>query len=455
MRGLVAGRLVVERAVAAGDGLEPAEEVQHDLVERQFVGDDDAFAGEVVHVDLDAALFEAQRQDRADVFGRRVDLGPDVGLFDLVDALAVGHLGGVVDLEDLALDGRDAVNDRGRGDDQAQVELALQALLDDFHVEQSQEAAAEAEAQGRRRFGLVEQRGVVEHQLFERVAQLAVVRAVGRIETGKDHRLDASEARNRFGRRFGGVRQGVAHQDVLDVLDGCGQEAHVAGLEFIDVDHVGGEDAQARDVVLGAGGHELDARAGLEAAVQHAEQHDHALIGVVPAVEDQGLEGRVRVALGGGHARDQGFENLLDAHAGLGRNSDRTVLGLDADDFLDLFLDDFGLGRGQVDLVDDRDDLKVLVGRQVGVGHGLGFDALRGVHQQQRAFAGRHRARDFVGEVHVAGSVDQIEHIVLTVLGLVVEPYGLGLDGDALFALDVHAVEVLGRAGLDQADMFE
>ena len=75
---------------------------------------------------------------------------------------------------------------------------------------------------------------------------------------------------------------------------------------------------------------------------------------------------------------------------------------------------------GQVDLVDDRDDLEVVVEREVGVGERLRLDALRGVDDQQRAFAGRERARHFVGEVDVAGRVDEVEDVVLAVVGLVV-----------------------------------
>ena len=41
----------------------------------------------------------------------------------------------------------------------------------------------------------------------------------------------------------------------------------------------------------------------------------------------------------------------------------------------------------QVDLVDDRNDLEVVLDGEVRVGERLRFDALRGVHQQQRAFA--------------------------------------------------------------------
>ena len=63
----------------------------------------------------------------------------------------------------------------------------------------------------------------------------------------------------------------------------------------------------------------------------------------------------------------------------------------------------------QVDLVDDGDDLEVVLDREIRVGQRLRFDALRGVDQQQRAFARGQRARDLVREIDVPGRVDQIE----------------------------------------------
>ena len=81
-----------------------------------------------------------------------------------------------------------------------------------------------------------------------------------------------------------------------------------------------------------------------------------------------------------------------------------------------------GCAPGQVDLVDDRDDLEVVVDREVGVGERLRLDALRRVDDEQRALARRERPRDLVGEVDVAGRVDQVEDVRLAVVRRVVEP---------------------------------
>ena len=117
--------------------------------------------------------------------------------------------------------------------------------------------------------------------------------------------------------------------------------------------------------------------------------------------------------------------------------------GVDADHVLDLLADAFGLGGGQVDLVEHRHDLETGIDRLIDIGQRLRLDALAGIDHQQRAFAGGKAAADLIGEVDMARRVHQIEDIGLAVLGLVVQPHGLGLDGDAALALDIHGIEHL------------
>src|SRR3546814_2395704 len=77
---------------------------------------------------------------------------------------------------------------------------------------------------------------------------------------------------------------------------------------------------------------------------------------------------------------------------------------------------------------------------------GLRLDPLAGVDHQDRALAGRQRAADLVGEVDVPGGVDQVQGVAAAVPGVVQQPDGLRLDGDAALALDVHRVEHLLRS---------
>ena len=206
-------------------------------------------------------------------------------------------------------------------------------------------------------------------------------------------------------------------------------------------------------MVRAAGRHHADLVVDLERAVEDAHQRDDADVVVEPGVDDQRLQRRVRIALGLRNAFDELLDQLLDALAGLAGDLER-VVGRDADDLLDLLDDARGIGRRQVDLVDDRHDFETELGGGVAVGDALRLDALRRIDHQQRAVAGGQRARHFIGEVHVAGRVDEVQLVGLAVLlRLVIKSDRLGLDGDAALALELERIEdlVLHFAGFEAA----
>ena len=146
--------------------------------------------------------------------------------------------------------------------------------------------------------------------------------------------------------------------------------------------------------------------------------------------------------LGCGHQMHHGFQHVLNADAVLGARQHR-VAGVQADHVLDLLANPVRLGRRQIDFVDHRNDFEIVMQRQVSIGERLRLHALRRVHHQQRAFAGLQAARNFVGEIDVAGRVDQVELIIAAVFGAVVQAHGVSLDGDAALALQVHRVQHL------------
>ena len=183
------------------------------------------------------------------------------------------------------------------------------------------------------------------------------------------------------------VRHRVADARVGHLLDGGGEEADLAGAELVDHLLLGAEDADALDLVARVGRHQLDLLALAQHAVDDAHEHDDAEIGVVPAVDQQRLQRLRRVALGRRQALDDGLEHRFDVEAGLGRDRDG-VRGIEADHVLDLLLDAIDVGRRQVDLVEDGQDLEVVVERLVDVGERLRLDALAGVDDQDGALAG-------------------------------------------------------------------
>ena len=284
--------------------------------------------------------------------------------------------------------------------------------------------------------------GVVEGQLLDGVAQILEVGGIHREQAAEHHGDRGLEARQHLRAGAFLMGDGVAHAGVAHLLDRGGEEAEFARAQLRPVLHHRREHAHPVDLVVGLGGHHPDLVALLEDAVADAHQHHDAEIRVVPRIDQHRLERRVALADRGGEALDDGLQHVGDAEAGLGRDQ-HGMLGVDADHVLDLLLHPVRLGGGEVDLVENRHDLVVGVDGLVDVGQRLRLDPLGGVDHQQRTLDRAHRAGDLVGEVDVAGGVDQVEDIVQPVGGGVVQAHGLRLDGDAAFPLEVHRVEDL------------
>ena len=186
--------------------LQPVVEVQHDLVERQLVGDQHAVRARY-SIAFWTPRFSWHSCRMAPTCSDGVSIIAVItGSSMRLDPAGIGQLRRAVDLLHHAVGRGHAVEHARRGRDQVHVELALEPLLDDLHVQQPEEAAAEAEAQRRRRLRLEEERRVVQPQLLERVAQLRVLAALDRIEPGEDHRLADLEAGERLRRRAAPLR---------------------------------------------------------------------------------------------------------------------------------------------------------------------------------------------------------------------------------------------------------
>jgi hypothetical protein len=146
----------------------------------------------------------------------------------------------------------DVVLDRRRRRDEVDPELALEPLLDDLHVEQAEEPAAEAEPERDGTLGLVCERGVVEMELLERLAQLRVVLAADRVDPGEHEALCLLVARQRLARGAGHGRDRVANLGLADVLQSRGDVADLARDELLDRHELGPEHADLERFRFGA-----------------------------------------------------------------------------------------------------------------------------------------------------------------------------------------------------------
>ena len=116
---------------------------------------------------------------------------------------------------------------------------------------------------------------------------------------------------------------------------------------------------------------------------------------------------------------------------------------VEADNVLDLLFDAVRLGGGEVDLVEDRHDLVIVVERLVNIGKRLRLDALARIDNKERPLARGKAPAHLIAKIHVAGRVHQVQLIKLAILRAVIEADRLSLDRYPALFLDLHTVENL------------
>ena len=245
---------------------------------------------QILHIDQHAALALAQIHQAAHIVVGSVQVHIHKGLFLLDDVAGVRVVGRVVDHFHCAVGQSQAVAHAGGGGDDIQIELPLQSFGDDLHVQQTQETAAEAEAQRGAGLQLKGQGGIVQLQFFQRVLQVGVLGTVGGVDAAEHHGLDLTVAGQCL---CGGAlcqRDSIAYAGVLHRLDAGGQVAYLTGLQLGAGGQGGGTHVtHLHQRELCAGSHHADGVAGLHRALEHADVDDDALVAVIDAVEDQRL----------------------------------------------------------------------------------------------------------------------------------------------------------------------
>ena len=216
----------------------------------------DPLGREVLHLHHLRPPALAQVHDRAGVLGRGEDGGRQHRLVDVVELARLGQLARIVHVDLGPVGQVGPVGHRRGGGDEREVELPLEPLADDLHVQQPEEPAAEPEAERARRLGLVGEAGVVEPQLLQGVAQVGQLVAVDREQPAEDHRLRVAVAGQGLGGRVGGGGHRLAGAGPADVLDAGDQVADLAGAELVDRDGDRRPDADLLDLVVAAGLHE-------------------------------------------------------------------------------------------------------------------------------------------------------------------------------------------------------
>ena len=126
------------------------------------------------------------------------------------------------------------------------------------------------------------------------------------------------------------------------------------------------ETAHIRDLERLARRHHLELHALFDMALLHADMRDDAFIGVKIRVKDQSLQRCLLIPLRRRNVVHDGLEDIGDADARLAR-AKHGVRRIKADDVFNLPLRALRIRARQVDLVDDRDDLEIVLQRHVDV----------------------------------------------------------------------------------------
>ena len=385
----------IKRGIAFRYRLEFVVEVNNDLAERHVEQQLHTVSGYIRLLDQLAAFAEAQGHDRSDIIGYRDDGCPDIRLFDAVYLRQIRHAGRVVYLYHIAVFGIDVITYIRYGGDDVHIELAVEALLDDLHMKQSEEPAAETKAQRHRTLGLESEGRIIQLQFLQRCPQVFVVLAFDRIDSREDHRLRFLKTIDRFVARTGYMCDRVTHFYLCARLDARDNVAYVTCTDTLARAHVEFEDTYLVRIVLFAGIDEPHFITRVHCAVDHLEVSDDASETIENGVEDKALQRCVGVAYRCRDALDNGIQYLRNAFA-CTRRATQDICAVATDEVYDLIFHPLRHRIRHVAFIDDGNDLEVVLDRHVEIGYRLRLYTLRRIHHEHRSFAGGDRTAHFV-----------------------------------------------------------
>ena len=167
--------------------------------------------------------------------------------------------------------------------------------------------------------------------------------------------------------------------------------------------------------------HHFDLVSRSNSTVHHANIGDHSAIGVIDRVKNQGPRWSRCITFWRRDSFNDPFQKLGYARTRFGRNF-QNISRVTADNVRELGCIFLGLCGREVYLVEHGDDLQVVFHGEVQVRQGLGLNPLSRINQQDGTFTGGQRPRNFIGEVNVPWSVDQVQHIFVAVGSLIGQP---------------------------------
>ena len=245
----------------------------------------------IFHVLINTPALLAQLHDIAHIFTGRHNACLYIGFFRIFQRCRVRIIEGVINIFLFPIGTLDFIDNAWCGGNQIEIIFPFQPFLYNFHMKQTKETAAETKAQCNGAFRLKGQRSVIELQLFQCITQIRIPGTVCGINTGKDHGLYLSVARQCFLCRILHTGDRITHTGICHIFDGSGkitdftcnqtirrrfqcQRTHITGFHHLE---------------LCTRSHHFHLHARLDTAFPDTDIDNDTTIGIILAVKNQSL----------------------------------------------------------------------------------------------------------------------------------------------------------------------
>ena len=310
-------------------------------------------------------------------------------------------------------------------------------------MKQPKETTAETKSKSNRCLRLKKQWCIIELKLLQRITEITILRTICRIQTTVYHRLYFLIARKCLSTWSLIISNGITHTGITKIFNACCNISNHTGSQLITRNKLScAKISYFNNLCRKSGCHHTDLCAFLYASVHNTTEYNNALISVINRIKDQRLQRCIYIPARCRNLCHDLLKHFTDIQTGLRRNP-RCILCLKSDHIFDLTDNTIRIRTWQVDLIDDRKDIQVMIQRKIYIRKCLCFDSLCRIYDQYCAVAGSKTSRHLVVKIDMSGSIYQVENVFFPVTCLIYDSYGLWLDRNSTFPLKFHIIKNL------------
>ena len=310
-------------------------------------------------------------------------------------------------------------------------------------MKQSQESASESETKGYRSLRFIEKGSIIQLKLLQRIPQVTVLRSISRVQSTVNHRIYLLISRKCLCTWSLFIRNCITYTCISQILDTCSDITYHTCSQFLTRNKLSCAKVSYFYNFCGkSGGHHLDLGSFFHTAVHNTAEYDNTFVCIINGVKDQRLQRCVHISV---RCRDPCHDLLQDFFyiQSCFRRNPGGIVCLQSDHIFDLIYHSVRLCTWQVDLIDNRKYIQVMIQCQINIGKCLRLDSLSCINYQDRAVTGSQTSGYLIVKVYVAGGINEIENIFFPVLRFIYNTHCLRLDGNTTLSLKLHVIQDL------------